>query len=367
MKRIFAFAAFAVCAAHAQDSAPPPAAAKADGRVAFNLRAPEAKAVKLRGQWSKEEVTMTKGEKGDWAVTIDKVPAGVWEYSYAVDGLNVIDPGNPSFKPQRQPGKSILHVPAIPPAPWDWQDVPHGTVHQHGYLSKVLGRPWEVVVYTPPGYEKETEKKYPLLVLQHGSGDNQRTWVEHGKAHWIFDNLIAAGKARPMVVMMLDGHPHGMVGREATDTRRISAQEAFERELLDDAMPLVESIYRVEAGSANRAIAGLSMGGAQSLSVGLLNMDRFAWVIAMSAGPPSPQRTEKFLSDPAAANAKLKLLWIGVGKNDFLLQRSEQLTAALKEKGIRHEWRLTEGDHSWPVWRGYLAEIAPLLFKEQPK
>ena len=363
MKLFLAFASLVVAVVHAQDAAPGPAQATAAGRVAFSIRAAEAKKVELRGQWSKEPVVLTKGEKDIWAATIEKVPAGVWEYSFAVDGLNVMDSSNPSFKPQRNPGKSILHVPSNPPAPWDWQDVPHGTVHQHGYLSKVLGRPREVVVYTPPGYEKDTDKKYPLLVLQHGSGDNQRTWVEHGKAHWIFDNLIAQAKAKPMVVMMLDGHPYGMVGREASDTKRISAQEAFERELLDEATPLVESLYRVEKDPANRAIAGLSMGGAQSLSVGLANMDRFAWVVAMSAGPPSAQRMEKFLADPAAANAKLKLLWIGVGKDDFLLKRSEELDAALKEKAIKHEWRLTDGDHSWPVWRGYLVEVAPLLFK----
>jgi enterochelin esterase-like enzyme len=364
MKLLLALSALfaAIVSSVAQDAVPSPAQVTDNGRVAFTIRAPDAKEVKLQGQWSKEGIAMTKGEKEEWAVTIEKVPAGVWEYSFSVDGLNVLDARNPALKPQRQPGKSILHVPSNPPAPWDWQDVPHGTVHTHGYLSKVLGRAREVVVYTPPGYEKDAAKKYPLLVLQHGSGDNQRTWVEHGKAHWIFDNLIAQGKAQPMVVMMIDGHPHGMVGRDAADTKRISAQEAFERELLDDAMPLVESIYRVEKDPANRAIAGLSMGGAQSLSVGLMNMDRVAWVIAMSAGPPSAQRMEKFLADPAAANAKLKLLWIGVGKNDFLLQRSEQLTASLKEKGIKHEWRLTEGDHSWPVWRGYLAEVAPLLF-----
>jgi enterochelin esterase-like enzyme len=218
-------------------------------------------------------------------------------------------------------------------------------------------------VYTPPGYEQDEGRKYPLFVLQHGSGDNQRTWVEHGKAHWIFDNLIAQKKAVPCVVVMLDGHPHGMVGREAGDTKRIAAQEAFERELLEDVLPLVEATYRVEKDPAQRAIAGLSMGGAQALSVGMANLEKFSHVGAFSAGPPSPQRVEKFLADPAAANAKLKLLWVGVGKDDFLLERSQQLTAMFKEKGIRHEWRLTEGDHSWPVWRGYLAEFAPLLFR----
>jgi enterochelin esterase-like enzyme len=363
MKHFLAATVFAFATVHAQNPAPPPRAATAEGVVAFSLRAPEAKDVKLRGQWSKEAIALSKGDKGEWTVTLDKVPAGVWEYSFSVDGLNVLDPGNPSIKPQRQPGKSILHIPSNPPAPWDWQVVPHGTVHMHGYDSKVVGGARECVVYTPPGYEKESAAKYPLLVLQHGSGDNQRAWIEHGKAHWILDNLIAQKKAAPMIVMMIDGHPLGMVGREAGDAKRIAAQEAFERELLDEALPLVESLYRVEKDAAKRAIAGLSMGGAQSLSVGLANMDRFSHVVAMSAGPPSPQRMEKFLAEPATANAKLRLLWIGVGKEDFLLQRSEQLAAALKEKGIRHERRVTEGDHSWPVWRGYLAEVAPLLFR----
>jgi enterochelin esterase-like enzyme len=296
-------------------------------------------------------------------VALDTVPTGVWEYSFSVDGLNVLDPTNPFFKPQRQPGKSILHIPANPPAPWDWQDVPHGTVHMHAYPSKVVGRAREVIVYTPPGYETQPEKRYPLLVLQHGSGDNQRTWVEHGKAHWILDNLIAQKKSVPMVVMMIDGHPLGMVGREAGDARRIAAQEAFERELFEDAMPIVEALYRVEKERGMRGIAGLSMGGAQSLSVGMANLDKFACVGAFSAGPPAQARVDNFTGDADAANQKLKLLWIAVGKDDFLRERSEQLAALLKEKGIRHEFKISAGDHSWPVWREYLAEFAPLLFR----
>src|SRR4051812_48707999 len=316
-------AALTIGAAIAQQTAPTPDA-PADSKT-FTLRAPEAKEVTLRGQWSKQPIAMTKGEKGDWTVSVEKVPAGVWEYSFAVDGLNVMDPNNPAFKPQRQPGKSILHIASNPPAAWDWQDVPHGTVHLHAYPSKVVGRQREVVVYTPPDYEKQGDRKYPLLVLQHGSGDNQRTWVEHGKAHWILDSLIAQGKAVPMVVMMIDGHPLGMVGREAGDAKRIAAQDAFEHELFDDAMPLVEANYRVEKDAAKRAIAGLSMGGGQSLSIGMANLDKFGWVGAFSAAPPSQARLDKFVADPAAANSRLKLLWIAVGKDDFLRERSEQL------------------------------------------
>jgi enterochelin esterase-like enzyme len=187
--------------------------------------------------------------------------------------------------------------------------------------------------------------------------------LDHGKAHWILDNLIAGGKVVPMVVMMLDGHPLGMVGREAGDARRIAAQDAFERELFEDAMPIVESLYRVEKDAAHRGIAGLSMGGAQSLSVGMANLDKFAWVGAFSAGPPAQARLDKFIADPAAANQKLKLLWIAVGKDDFLHDRSEQLAAMLEDKKIAHTFKVSDGDHSWPVWREYLAEFAPLLFR----
>ncbi|MEO6742646.1 MAG: alpha/beta hydrolase-fold protein [Chthoniobacteraceae bacterium] len=336
---------------------------KAGEPITLTIRAPKAQEVKLRAQWSKDAVALTRGDDGTWSVTLDAVPAGVWEYSFDVDGVNVMDSKNTSFKPQREPSKNILHIASSPPAPWDWQDVPHGTVHQHGYASKALGRARELIVYTPPGYEISGAKKFPLLVLQHGSGDTQRAWVEHGKAHWILDNLIAAGKARPMVVVMLDGHPLGTT-KFGEPAKRAEAMDAFRHDLLDDALPLVESLYRVEKDAAHRAIAGLSMGGWQSLSVGLGNMDRFAWVGSFSGVPPQEDVAEKFLSDPAAANSKLRLLWIAVGQDDFLRKRNEEFVAALKEKGITHTWKLTEGAHAWPVWRGYLAEFAPLIFAD---
>ena len=336
---------------------------KAGEPISFTIRAPKAQEVKLRAQWSKDAVPLTRADDGTWSVTLDALPAGVWEYSFDVDGVNVMDSKNPASKPQREPSKNILHIASSPPAPWDWQDVPHGTVHQHGYASKTLGRARELIVYTPPGYENSVAKKFPLLVLQHGSGDNQRAWVEHGKAHWILDNLIAAGKARPMIIMMLDGHPLGST-KSAEPLKRAEAMDAFRRDLLDDALPLVESLYRVEKDAAHRAITGLSMGGWQSLSVGLGNMDRFAWVGSFSGVPPQEDVAEKFLAAPAAANAKLRLLWIAVGKDDFLRKRNEDFIAALKEKAIAHQWQLTEGAHAWPVWRGYLAEFATLIFAE---
>jgi enterochelin esterase family protein len=324
----------------------------ADHKVTFRLRAPKANEVVVQGQWKDGRAAMTK-TNDVWTVTVGPIEAGIWEYSFNVDGLTMVDPANTWIKPQREPRSSILHIVGEPPKVWDFQDVPHGTVHSHAYRSKAVGRLREMMVYTPPGYEHGT-KKYPLLVLQHGSGDNQATWTVHGKAHWIIDNLIAQKKAEPMVVVMLDGHA-GSPGLGGNNT------DMFEKDLLEDVLPFVEETYRVKKGPENRGIVGLSMGGGQSLTVGLKHLDKFAWVGGFSSATPNKDTVEKTLTDPNT-NKKLKLLWIGVGKDDFLLKRNEEFIAMLKENNIKHEWEVTEGNHSWPVWRNYLAVFVPKLF-----
>ncbi len=335
-----------------------------DGKVTFPLSTPEeAKKVELQAQWAQDRIPLVAVKPGQWSLTLDSVPPGVWEYHFVIDGVSVIDPTNPLLKPQRKPSNSILHIPGTPPNAWDWRDVPHGTVHQHAYLSKVLSRRRDMVVYTPPGYEQATDRKYPLLVLQHGSGDQHDTWVQHGKAHWILDNLIADGKAVPMVIVMIDGHPLGQLSRESMESDKLDAMTAFERELFEDALPLVEATYRVETAAEKRALAGLSMGGAQTLGVGLPHADRFGWLGCFSGAMPAGDRMQKALDDKETLNARLKLFWIACGEGDFLLEKNHELIAKLKEKGVNHEWHLTEGNHSWPVWRGYLSEFAPRLFR----
>jgi len=183
----------------------------ADQRVTFRLRAQKATEVIVLGQWPGGRAPMTAATNGIWSVTVGPVPPGVWEYSFQVDGLTMIDPGNPAIKPMREPRTSILQVPGQPPLLTEFQDVPHGVVHEHTYRSKALDRVRDLAVYTPPGYDAQAAAKFPTLYLQHGSGDNQATWVVHGKAHWILDNLIAQGRAKPMVVVMMDGH--AAVGR----------------------------------------------------------------------------------------------------------------------------------------------------------
>lgn len=325
----------------------------AGGKVTFRLRAPNAAAITVNGQWPEGRVSMSKDDAGLWSVTVADIAPGVWEYSFQVDGLRMIDPGNRAIKPMRNPRTSILHLPGKPPLVHDFQAVPHGAVHQHDYHSKSLGRVRALAVYTPPGYDSRSDTLYPTLYLQHGSGDTEATWTVHGKTHWIIDNLIAEGRAKPMVVVMMDGH---------ADPDRGNNTVLFERDLIEDVLPLVEANYRVHRDAAQRGIVGLSMGGGQSLTIGLNRTDLFAWVGGFSSSVPQAERVADALDHPDITNQRLKLLWIACGKEDFLLQRNEVFIALLKKKGIHHEWRLTEGNHSWPVWRRYLAQFVPKLF-----
>jgi enterochelin esterase-like enzyme len=348
---------FPAAAQNRQPPRPPVLSPEVDssGKVTFRMQAAKAGEVSLNGQWPDGKAAMTRGTNDVWSVTVGPVPPGVWEYGFQVDGVGMIDPLNPALKPMRNPRTSILHIPANPPAAYDFQDVPHGVVRQHTYRSKALGRLRELSVYTPPGYDSKSFGKYPTLYLQHGSGDNQATWTAHGKAHWIFDNLIASKKAKPMVVVMMDGH--------ASLPGQTNNTALFERDLFEDVMPFVESSYRVHRDAKRRAIVGLSMGGGQALTIGLNHTDTFAWIGGFSAAVPSKEAVAKALDNSAETNRKVKLLWIACGEKDFLLQRNKDFIATLGSKSVRHEWTETPGDHSWPVWRGYLADITPRLFQ----
>lgn len=335
---------------------------QADRKVTFRVRAPKAAEVFLSGEWKGGgKLAMTKDEQGVWSLTVGPLDADLYGYSFSIDGLTVPDPSNAVLKPMRSPRTSVVDVPGDPPRLHDWQDVPHGTVRLHDYMSKALGRRRPLRVYTPPGYDKDASATYPVLYLFHGSGDNEATWTAFGRAHLIADNLLAQGKAKAMIIVMTDGHAVVAGGPEA----RGKNVEAFGRDLLEDVMPLVESTYRTKADREHRAIVGLSMGGGQSLTVGLNHLDRFAWVGGFSSAIGNPETTiATALADPAATNGKLRLLWIACGKDDGLVKNAQTLSDVLKAKDIKHELKITEGNHSWPVWRRYLGEFLPLLFTE---
>lgn len=330
----------------------------ADGSVTFRCRAPQAKEVKVSGQFG-PDTTMTKGEDGTWFATVAAVPPGVHEYRFVVDGLAMIDSQNPAIKPQRWPNTSILLVPSNPPAPWDLQDLPHGTLHEHTYKSRALDKWRRIIVYTPPG---EAPGPLPVLYLAHGFSDNEGTWTVHGKAHWILDALIAQKKAVPMLIVMPDAHALPP-GPGYNDNYSRSNTEAFCRELTTDVIPLIEASYKVAAKPEARAFAGLSMGGHHALTVALNHYSTFGWVGAFSSAPPAAEMIASGLGSADKVNSALKLFWISCGKKDFLFKRNDEFTALLKEKGIHHEYAVTEGDHSWPVWRKYLIDFAPKLFR----
>lgn len=240
----------------------------------------------------------------------------------------------------------------------DFQNVRRGTVQVHAYQSKATGAMRRLHVYAPPDYDKTPAARFPVLYLLHGSGENDATWTSLGQAHLVLDDLIAQGKAKPMIVVMPDGQ-----AVPNTPEARGRNTEVFSRDLLGDVMPFIETNYRVKTDRLNRAIAGLSMGGGQALAIGLNHPELFAWVGGMSSTINAPEQTfAAALGNAKATNANYKLLWLAIGKDDFLLKTNQRFDQLLTARGIKHTFNVTEGNHSWPVWRKHLAEFVPLLF-----
>ena len=235
------------------------------------------------------------------------------------------------------------------------------------YKSATVGSTRRFYVYTPPDYDKNAAARYPVLYLLHGSGDTEGEWTWLGRANLIADNLLAEGKARPMIIVMPFGHTTS--GSDFSPASLSQNMKLFEQDLLKDVLPRVESKYRVAAGPKNRAIAGLSMGGAQSLNVGLGNLGTFGAIGVFSAGlfgndANFQARFGPLLADAEATNKKLSLFWMGCGRQDSLFEGAQALSEILDKHRIKHIFRKTEGAHTWLVWRRYLAEILPLLFRE---
>ena len=339
----------------------------ADRRVTFRLRAPGAKEVSVAREGA-ERAAMQRDEQGVWSVTTDALAPDLYGYSFVVDGVTVLDPANPVMKPNLLWPSNLVHVPGDASLPWEVAAVPRGTVHHHFYRSGVVGDDRDFYVYTPPGYDPAAATRYPVLYLLHGFSDEANGWTAVGRAHVILDNLIAQGRARPMLVVMPLGYGAPEIVRPGSDARRDPAlrQRNFDRfrdALLTEVIPQVERAYRVDGDRASRAIAGLSMGGAESLYVGLNALDRFAWVGAFSSGGLGEDFEADFPRLDASANDRLRLLWIACGIEDRLIENNRKVRAWLTSKGVRHVAVETPGAHTWMVWRRNLAELAPQLFR----
>ncbi len=331
-----------------------------DRKVTFRLRAPDAKTVGLSVPFAQRTQPMTKGENGLWEVTVGPAEPEIYEYNFVVDGLQVADPANSWLKFWGGTAKNLVLVPGDPPMFFEEQQVPHGTVHVHKYASKSLGITRGLYVYTPPGYEESPQAKYPVLYLFHGLGDTEDTWTVVGRANLIVDNLLAANKAKPLVIVM----PYGHTPSAPPDMRSLGNYAAFEKDIVEDVIPYVQKYYRVSTEQKDRAIAGLSMGGGQALTVGLGHLDLFGWLGAYSSAVPRDQSIDKLLADPKAINGKLRLFWIGCGRSDFLFQANQKFLERLNTEEIRHVAYITDGAHEWRLWRIYLNEFVPLLFNE---
>jgi enterochelin esterase family protein len=327
-------------------------------RVTFYLRAPAAQHATLEASFLSEPAPMTKDAEGLWSVTVGPLAAEIYEYNFKVDALAIADPMNPFVKVWRRSARSMVLVPGDPPMFYEEQDVPHGTVHVHRYRSKSLDVTRGLYVYTPPGYETSAPLTYPVLYLLHGSGDTEDAWTVVGRANRIADNALAAGRARPMIVVM----PYGHTPNITSDRTRPRNWKSFESDLIGDVIPFVEKNYRTQNGSEHRAIVGLSMGGGQSLRSGLGHSEMFGWIGAFSSSAPSGEELDTLLARPEKLNEKLRLLWIGCGRKDFLFEANQKLLAALDAKAIRHTAHITDGGHEWPLWRHYLNEVLPRLF-----
>ena len=336
-----------------------------DGRVTFQLYAPRATEVTLRteGPAPFENQKLTRNAEGVWSATFGPVAPDLYIYWFDVDGVVVRDPRNPSARVNLSTVRSFVDVPGTGAEFHAVRNVPHGAVATVWYHSRSLDLPRRMHVYTPPGYET-SRARYPILYLLHGAGDDDESWLRPGRANFILDNLIAEGKAKPMIVVMTAGHVPNQ-----SFQRTLSGQDRYRDDLLGDVMPYVESRYRVLPGRANRAIAGLSMGGYQTLTVGLTNLDKFSQLGVFSSGLFGDRGPENFeqanaalLKDPATRQ-RLRLLWIATGKDDFVMPATKGTLAMLDRNGIRYTYRETEGGHTWPLWRAYLREFAPLLFR----
>ncbi|MCU1299509.1 MAG: putative esterase [Acidobacteriaceae bacterium] len=339
-----------------------------DHRVTFRLRAPNAKDVVLELEGAKP-VPMQQDNQGVWSVTSGPLESDFYGYSFVVDGVHFTDPSNSVIKPNLLNVSSEVHVPGPPSLPWEVNDVPHGVVHQHFYKSAVVGDERDFYVYTPPGYETQHKTKYPVLYLLHGFSDDASGWTAVGRANVILDNLIAQGKMKPMIVVMPLGYgapellSYGFGGFFSNEDVRQRNFAKFSQALLTEVIPQVETQYRVKTDRNSRAIAGLSMGGSESLLTGLNNLDKFAWIGSFSAGGITDNFSAEFPGLDSQANSKIRLLWIACGTDDHLIGINRSFRDWLKSKGVEQADIETPGGHTWMVWRRNLGNFSALLFR----
>ena len=326
----------------------------AGNSVTFRFSAKNAKEVLLEAQFLKDKLPMQKDEVGVWSVTVNSIKPDIYPYCFWVDNTQVNDPNNTAIFANERFKHSLVEIPGDKPLVHSLQNVPHGKISYRYYNSKTLGTTRPLLVYTPPGFDASGKTKYPVLYLIHGGSDTEETWTKVGKANLIADNLIAQGKAKPMIIVM----PYGNV--------RPKAMPDFTPDVINDVIPFVENNYPVLTDSKNRAIAGFSVGGGQTLNIGLTNTDKFAYVCSYAPYPETEEFRKNFATyspDAAKMNKQLKLFTISVGTDDFLYESVKNNIAMFKSKGLNLEGYIVDGGHTWMNCKLYLAQTLQQLFK----
>jgi enterochelin esterase family protein len=338
----------------------------ADNTVTFRYLAPEADTVLLDGQFQAGRALMTKDAEGVWSITVGPITPDMYPYNFVVDGVSVMDPGNPAYFENERFKGSIVDIQGSTPLVHSIQDVPHGVVDYDYYASDVLGTTGRFLVYTPPGYDENPDRKYPVFYLISGTTDTDETYFKVGRANFILDNLIAAGQAEEMIVVMPYGNP--MAYFPAGDPRGIEAAKGLNEDFLTQMMPYVEANYRTINDADHRGIGGFSRGGNQALTLGLRNLDKFSYLCSYSsfAGNVATFETDfrEIVENPALTNSKINLFWLGVGTDDFLYPTAKEFIDKLAANDIRTTTLITGGGHTWMNAKLYWAESAKLLFRK---
>lgn len=342
-----------------------------DGRVTFRYTSKKAQRVRVVGDFARRPLEMTKGEKGVWSLTTDTLQSELYHYRFNVDGRNEMDPNNlyvirnvADFYPYFIVGGGKADDYMV-------HDVPHGTISKVWYPSPSLGVERRMSVYTPAGYESG-KRRYPVLYLLHGMGGDEECWLEFGRASQILDNLIAEGRAEPMIVVMPNGNTRHKAAPGESDEGMYkpyfggSKDGSFESSF-GDIVSYIEGHYRVSRKASARAIAGLSMGGGHSLYISASNPTMFDYVglfsPAVKPREESPLYTDIDGKLAALFAAEPELFYIAIGKDDYLMEENVEFRRMLEERGYPHHYNLTEGAHKWNVWRDYLVDFLPRLFR----
>jgi len=354
---------------------------KSDNTVTLRFQAPDAKEVKISGDWmpGKDWIpgseAMTKDEKGVWSYTTSVMPSDLYGYSFLVDGLKTTDPNNVYLIRDVASVTNVFIVNGDKGDLYKVNKVPHGTVARRWYNSPGNGMERRMTIYTPAGYET-SKIKYPVLYLLHGMGGDEEAWIALGRASQILDNLIALGKAKPMIVVMTNGNVsqeaapgESTLGMYKPTFQLPNTMDGKFEETFTDVIKFIEGNYRVKAEKSGRAIAGLSMGGFHSLHISRYYPNTFDYVGLFSAAIMADEKVTSKVYDNVDGTLKTqmkngyKLYWIGIGKADFLYKNVTEYRAKLDGMGMKYTYHESEGGHTWTNWRVYLSEFAPLLFK----